>query len=134
MNKREAVVDLLLDSRNDLFPDWGESLEDRQRAREIINFVLDNIDPGERGIHEGVGWPGSIDWDNVAAMDGDYLGLVGSLSVDGASVKVEVTIGENDVNYRTHVFTPDGDGGFAILAGRLRGIGRCLVVAFDHER
>lgn len=109
------------------------SIDDLDTARGIVNFVIDNLDANEKSIHEGVDHPGSIDWDGLAGQQGDHLTLVGHLGVDGASVKVTISIGENDVDYKTHIYTPDGDGTFEILAGRLTGLGRCLVVAFDRE-
>lgn len=110
-----------------------ESAAEWEEASGLVNSVLDIVTPNTRTIHEGNQWPGEIDWDHLRATQGTHLTTVGRVSVDGASVGLGIRIGESGVDYQTRVFTPDGDGGFMVLAGRVKGIGLCLMVAFDWE-
>jgi hypothetical protein len=123
---RNEIADRLVEE----YEWWVEGDSPRhQEAYKLVNFVADHLDPDRKAIHEGRDWPASFDWDNLATHDGTYLGRVGQVIVDGASVIV--TIGENKPDVRFHFFTPDGDGAYNVLAGRVRGIGRCVVIAFD---
>lgn len=115
--------------------DEPETLEEYNHARLLVNTVLDALGGPVRHLHETT--HGSLDpnWEQLGAGGGTYLSQVGTAIVDGGTVGVEVDVrvGENEVNYATRIQTPEGDGGYVILAGRVDGLGRCIVVAFDHE-
>lgn len=80
-------------------------------------------------FHTGI-FPVSIDWDELE--ENGTVERVGYVSVDSASIKI--TIDDMDFSQCVfEVFTPDGDGGYSILAAYVHGVGRCLLVAFDTE-
>jgi hypothetical protein len=70
--------------------------------------------------------------------DATELHEAGWVGVDSASVTVRIHITDIGSGLTTRfsqqIFTPDGDGSYRILAGRIKGLGRCLVVAFDLEQ
>lgn len=66
------------------------------------------------------------------------LERVGSVGVDSASVRVSIVIGDLSPEWRgtfdVRMLTPEGDGRYDILAGKIKGLGRCIVVAFDTNQ
>lgn len=133
MNERQKVIDDLLVEFQELvgWTDWQGHTEVamNQQAAALVNFVADRLDPQRKAIHEGVHHPNNFDWHESASQDGTHLNVCGEIGVDSASVTV--TIGDISPDFRMSIYTPEGDGSYQVLAGRVRGIGRCLVVAFD---
>jgi len=79
-------------------------------------------------------FPTNIDWADIDKKAGDksYLCKLGLVGVDGASVKV--TFGDTVCPIQFEAFTPEGDGSYAVLVGKIEGIGRVMLVAFDDEK
>ena len=84
-------------------------------------------------------FPNDVHWERLENLAGDsFLTSIGEIGVDSASVTVETIIrdleGASQVRTKHRIQTPDGDGVYRVLAGKIKGIGRCLVVAFDEEQ
>ena len=76
-------------------------------------------------------FPAKIDWEKIEREEPGYLCEVGRVGVDSASVKVEIKI--HDIGTEFSCFTPEGDGLYRVLVGKIPGVGRCLLVCFEDE-
>jgi hypothetical protein len=110
-------------------------MSEKEEFRSFDGKVFDYVTKRWRG---GI-FPTEVRWNEVEkrAEDESYLQEIGGVGVDRASVEVAILIGDLVpdvmVRMRNVVFTPEGDGEFRVLAGKIKGIGKCLVVAFDAE-
>ena len=90
-------------------------------------------------------FPGQIDWEKIDSYKKSYLSKIGSVIVDGANVEVTISVADAiytekgddysdaGIKFKSEVFTPDGDGCYEVFVGKLEGIGKVLLVAFDRD-
>lgn len=84
-------------------------------------------------------FPATINWKEIEliAEEKSYLSTIGSVGVDSASVTIEIIVKDILTGLKTEfessIITPEGDGRYTILAGKIENIGRCIVIAFDLE-
>ena len=76
-----------------------------------------------------------IDWKSVAGHNEGILTKIGEVGVDSGSIAVTIQVRDigDGVEAVFNCSTPEGDGRYSVLAGKIKGIGRCMVVVFEED-